>query len=145
MVDAFVSWLAWAKEAAASNETLLWALGGLSVATLVVSAIVLPLVVVRIPANYYARPANQGRSDKPAFVRWGIAIVRNVLGVTLILAGIAMLALPGQGLLTILAGLACVSVPGKRRFEIRILRAPGVIHAVRWLREKAGVRPLELP
>jgi UPF0716 family protein affecting phage T7 exclusion len=62
----------------------------------------------------------------------------------LILAGLAMLVLPGQGLLTILVGLVLVHVPGKRRLLRRILRQETVRETVDQLRRQAGREPLIL-
>ena len=67
---------------------------------------------------------------------------RNALGAVLLAAGIAMLVLPGQGLLTILLGLMLVDFPGKRRAERALVARPNVFEALNWLRAKAGRPPL---
>jgi hypothetical protein len=59
--------------------------------------------------------------------------------------GIALLVLPGQGLLTILLGITLLDLPGKRHLEIVLLRRPSVSRAVNWLRRKSGRPPLDLP
>ena len=61
------------------------------------------------------------------------------------LAGIAMLALPGQGILTILVGITLLNFPGKRRLELRIVRQRRVLRAINWMRAKAKRPPLVLP
>lgn len=126
---------------------ILWSLVGLSALTLILSVILIPYFIGRLPADYYRRE----QAAAPALVGWaprGVRLAlragRNVLGVVLLLAGIAMLVLPGQGLLTVLAGLALVEFPGKRRLEIGILRSRGVARLVGWLRRRAGRPPLEL-
>jgi hypothetical protein len=77
----------------------------------------------------------------------GIAlwVLRNLLGGALVVAGIAMLVLPGQGILTILIGLLLMDFPGKRRGEIYLLRKRTVARAVNWIRSRAKQPPLELP
>jgi hypothetical protein len=67
---------------------------------------------------------------------------KNAVGILLVLIGIPLVPLPGQGLLTILAGLALVDFPGKRRLELRVVRQPGVLRAVNWLRSRAHRPPL---
>ena len=62
--------------------------------------------------------------------------------VTLLVAGILMLVLPGQGILTILAALALLDFPGKRKMEMRILHRPAILKSVNWLRKRAGREPL---
>jgi hypothetical protein len=67
-----------------------------------------------------------------------------VLGVALVLVGIPLVPLPGQGILTIFAGLLLLEFPGKRRVEIALIRRPGVLRAVNWLRRRAHRPPLEI-
>ncbi|MFO7857997.1 MAG: PGPGW domain-containing protein, partial [Ectothiorhodospiraceae bacterium] len=73
-----------------------------------------------------------------------LLIVKNALDAVLVLAGIAMLVLPGQGVLTILAGLTLMNFPGKYRVERWLMSRPAVFNAVNWLRRRAGRPPLEL-
>jgi hypothetical protein len=70
---------------------------------------------------------------------------KNLLGALLVLAGLAMLVLPGQGILTILLGLAFLDLPGKRRAELWLVSRPPVLAAVNRLRLRAGREPLQLP
>ena len=66
-----------------------------------------------------------------------------LLGVILILAGIAMLLLPGQGLLTILVGFFLVDVPAKYKIEQWLMRQPVVHRPINWLRKRAHRPPLQ--
>jgi hypothetical protein len=132
----------WLRE----NETVLWCLGTLSVLTLVGSAFLLPALVTRMPADYFVAPAAPGsfRRRHPV-VRILLHVAKNALGVVLFGAGLALLFLPGQGILTVLAALALLDFPGKRRLELKIVRLPRVLLAVNWLRGRAGRPPLVLP
>jgi hypothetical protein len=60
----------------------------------------------------------------------------------LILAGIAMLVLPGQGTVTILIGLALTNFPGKYALERRIASQPAVRATLNKIRGLAGCSPL---
>ena len=73
------------------------------------------------------------------------AVARNLLGWTLIVLGVLMLVLPGQGVLTVLAGVVLADVPGKRGMIRRLLATGPVLRAVTALRERAGQPPLLLP
>jgi hypothetical protein len=128
------------------NETALWWLGALSVLTLVASAALLPAVVARMPADYFVKPAapDSWRKRHPV-VRFLFHGAKNALGVVLLAAGVAMLVLPGQGILTMLAALALLDFPRKRRLELRIARMPRVLGAINWLRRRAGRPPLVVP
>jgi hypothetical protein len=62
--------------------------------------------------------------------------------VLFVLTGIAMLVLPGQGLLTMLIGLSLVDFPGKRAFERKIISLPIISLTINRLRERFGQQPL---
>ena len=72
-----------------------------------------------------------------------VRLAKNGLGVVLLAAGIAMLVLPGQGLLTLVVALILLDFPGKRRLQRRIVYAPRVLAALNALRRRAGREPLE--
>ena len=71
-----------------------------------------------------------------------VRLLKNATGGLFLIAGIAMLVLPGQGLLTILIGLMLIDFPGKRRFELALIRRRHVLNAVNWMRQKSGRDPL---
>ena len=109
----------------------------LTVVLLVGTIVGCVIVIVRLPRDHFVNPA-----EEPKGV---VAIVRNVLGVILILGGIAMLVLPGQGVLAILAGLMLTTFKGKRKLTKKIVQKPKVEKALQWIREKANRPPLEIP
>ncbi len=97
----------------------------------------IPLIAVRLPADYFVAPIPKRRG-------WVVAL-RSVAGVLLILAGVAMLVLPGQGMLTILVGVSLLDFPAKRRIERRILGQRNVLHGINRLRQARGKPPLLKP
>ncbi len=64
--------------------------------------------------------------------------------VTIWLTGVAMLVLPGQGILAILLGLMMLEFPGKRGMELWLMRRHRIAQAMNWIRAKAGRSPLEV-
>ena len=54
------------------------------------------------------------------------------------MAGIIMLALPGQGILTILVGLMLVDFPGKYGAERWVVGQRSVLKGINWIRTKSG-------
>lgn len=101
------------------------------------SALLVPVLLVRLPPDYFLRP----RRSRPLAVH----VLRNVLGGVLVALGLALLVLPGQGVLTILFGLALLDVPFKRRALRRLLCQRNVRSAVQKLRARAGRPPLLVP
>src|SRR5262245_14789418 len=109
------------------------------------SILVVAIVIVKIPANYFSSHYKQDFLPNASWLtRWGATIIKNLVGVVLILAGIAMLIGPGQGVLTILIGLIMMDIPGKRPLEAKIIGRPGVLAAANKLRERYGKPPLLL-
>lgn len=121
----------------------LWWLGVASAAMLVISALAVPVLIVRLPADFYVENNHRRRvfQERP-LLRIAFLAVKNTLGGLLLAAGIIMLVLPGQGILTILASLALLDFPGKRRLEMRILHRPAILKSINWLRRRAGRAPL---
>ena len=109
--------------------------------------VLLPVLVTRIPADYFMRDRTKKKEQPKKFLVRHLAgrMLRNILGVIFIIAGIIMLFTPGQGLLSILVGTTLTDFPGKVRLCRRIIRQPGVLKAVNWIRQKAQVPPLQMP
>jgi uncharacterized membrane protein YbaN (DUF454 family) len=63
----------------------------------------------------------------------------------LLVLGLLMLVLPGQGLLTIVAALAVMSFRSKRRLEHWLLSRPQLLSLVNHLRRRGGHPPLLSP
>lgn len=130
-----------------AHDAVLWWLGALSLVTFVVSLILIPWLVVRIPANYFMRDRQPPlhHPKQHAVLRVFGLVVKNLFGIVFIVAGLIMLLLPGQGVLTILIGLTLMNFPGKRALERRIVQQPAVLRAVNWMRAKAHRPALQVP
>ena len=128
------------------QEPLLWA-SGLSLLAAVATIVAIPWVVTRLPQDYFAsedRHAWRDTSDKPVLVL-ALGVIKNVLGLLLVLAGLIMLVTPGQGVLTLLIGFLLMNFPGKYRVERWLVLQPGVLRGLNWLREKRGHPPFDTP
>jgi hypothetical protein len=114
-----------------------------SVAVLVLGMLLAPVVVVRLPADYFVhRPAHGPSRSGPAHI--ALYWLRNLLGFVVVLAGVLMLVLPGQGVLTILAGLSLLDFPGKRELQLKLVRIPQIHRTLDRIRERAGKPPLRV-
>lgn len=132
---------------AGSHPVLLTWLWVLSLVTFFGTLLAIPMMVVRMPQDYFLydrADLREYRKQHPAFRLFSV-ILKNILGVVFIVAGIIMLFIPGQGVLTILIGITLVSFPRKRALEIRLIRRPSVLRAVNWIRTRSGKQPLILP
>jgi len=130
-----------------ANETLVGLLAVGSFALLIFSVALLPLVVSLIPADYFAaeeRGMSRLARQYPT-LHAILVVIKNLVGVVLFLGGLAMLVLPGQGLLTLVAALILLDFPGKYHLEQRLVRSPRVVRGINWLRARARTRPLVVP
>jgi len=73
-----------------------------------------------------------------------LIMIKNLLGAIIVLAGIAMLVLPGQGIITILLGIFFMNFPGKYKLELWIIKRPAILKSINWIRAKANHSPLIL-
>jgi len=113
------------------------ALAVVSVVMFVGTVVAMPLFIVRLPDDYFVR------SRPPRSVPR--RVLTTLVGLTLVTLGIAMLVLPGQGILTILVGLGVLELPFKDRLIARLLGNAKVAGAIDKLRHKAGKGSLLIP
>lgn len=115
-----------------------------SIAMFVGGLLLVPWLIVRLPADFFLRHDRPRPQKHPVVHALGVA-ARNLVGWPLLALGVAMLVLPGQGLLTILVAVALVDFPGKRRVELALVREKHLHRGIDWLRQRAGVPPLVIP
>ncbi|MBN1981792.1 MAG: hypothetical protein JW795_09685 [Chitinivibrionales bacterium] len=117
----------------------------LSALFFILSLIAIPLVIVRLPSDFFIRFTREKQPARRGLRKILLYPLSQVSGVILIAAGIAMLVLPGQGLLTILFGLLILDFPGKRRLVRRLLCLRQIRTGLNWVRRKAHKEPLLMP
>lgn len=134
--------LARALDYAESHAALLL---GISLALLVTTLIAFPFVIARLPARYFAERSRLAPRSRHVVVHWIITAFKNLVGLALVIAGVLLLFLPGQGVLTLIVGLAIMNYPGKFVIERWLVRRPRVLPALNWLRRRFGAPPFEAP
>jgi Putative transmembrane protein (PGPGW) len=121
---------------------------GLTVASaigFVGSLIAIPMILVRLPADYFdTRTPRHWMKDHHPVLRLSGLIVKNIVGIVFLLAGFAMLFLPGQGVLTMLIGISLMDFPKKRELEAKMVGQPTVLGVINSMRQKFGKPPLTL-
>ena len=122
---------------------LVW-LGTLSFIIFIFSLLTIKWLVALIPSDYFIKKNNsEFRSNYPIF--WLVSIIiKNLVGYTLIVGGILMLVLPGQGLFTIFVGLMLSNYPGKFYIERKFIAIPSVLRAINWLRKKSNTPSIKI-
>jgi hypothetical protein len=120
---------------------------GLFLLSFGLSFLAIGIVVVKVPENYFSSHYERDfLPGSPFLIRWGAVILKNILGVILVIIGIilSLPGVPGQGVLTILIGLIMLDIPGKRPFEARIIKRPVILSTINNLRAKYNKPPLIL-
>lgn len=128
------------------NQTFLWWLAAVSAGTFAATIMLVPLLIARLPADYFAHGKRHhvAWAGHHPLVRAILLIAKNSLGCVLIAVGVALLVLPGQGLLTILAGILLLNFPGKYKLERWFITRRPILRSVNWLRRRAGKSSLVL-
>ena len=131
--------LEWIRE----HEVILTITGVLGVVLFLGSLVVIPVIVACMPEDYFIRLSRRPFPRKP--LRQVLHVLKNIFGILLLIAGLLLLLLPGQGLLTMVIGISLIDFPGKHRLQIRIIRQPGIRNSIQWMRGKFGREPLRVP
>lgn len=139
----FADWMA-------NNEHVLWWIAASSLLIFVGSLILIPWLIVRIPADYFVEGGEQRSSLSSVmgphpFAIALLKVLRNIVGIVFIIVGVFLLVLPGQGLLTIFLGVVISDFPGKRRAVNWLVAQRSVHRPINWLRQRAGKKPLTPP
>lgn len=130
-----------------AHPGMISALALLSAVSFFGSLLTLPWLVARLPVDYFddARRHAPAAHRRHPLIHALIITVKNLLGWLLVLAGLLMLVLPGQGMLTLLMGILLINFPGKYRLERRLVANPQLFRGLNWLRARRGVPALHLP
>ena len=126
------------------QQPLLWA-SGLSLLALIATIFGVPWVVTRLPKDYFVRSERvvwRTSFDAPV-LSLIISMLKNLLGLLLVVLGLIMLVTPGQGIVTLLIGLLLMNFPGKYHLERWLVLRPGVLKGLNWLRRRQGQLPFD--
>lgn len=108
---------------------------GVSIAVFVGSLIAIPVALIRLPEDYLVKEPEKSKSLP-------LKIAKNALGVALLAVGIAMLILPGQGVLMVIAGLTLVDFPGRHKLVRKLMTKDKVQRVITAIRRRGGKPPL---
>jgi len=127
-----------------SHQIILGWAGLFSLIMMAATLLAVPLIIIWLPSRYLNQEKDRMSKISP-FWRRPYLVVKNLVGLLLVLAGVAMLVLPGQGLLTLAIGLGLMNFPGKRSLIRRLIWRPRVLRTINRWRAKAHKAPLEPP
>ena len=137
-VNSFIQWFS-------EHPEILMGLGISSIFIFLLSILGISWFVANIPEDYFLeskRKSTKWHEQKP-ILRLVVIFGKNIIGLLLIIGGLLMLVLPGQGLLTIVTGLLLINYPGKYRLERKLVSKPSIFTTLNWIRLKANKPPLK--
>ena len=137
-VKSFIQWFS-------DHPEILMGLGIYSIFIFLLSIIGISWFVANIPEDYFLeskRKSTKWQEQKP-ILRLTVIFGKNIIGLLLIIGGLLMLVLPGQGLLTMVTGLLLINYPGKYRLERKLVSKPSIFRTLNWIRIKANKSPLK--
>lgn len=116
------------------------------VVSLVASLIVVPWVLIKLPADYFCpnKKAKAPFARFPAAARMPLIVAKNLLGIALVGAGLVFLVMPGQGVIVILIGVLLVDFPRKKELERWLIARGPILKLANWIRAKGSKEPLVL-
>ncbi|MBX2836527.1 MAG: hypothetical protein KTR35_06715 [Gammaproteobacteria bacterium] len=98
-----------------------------------------PWLIAQLPVDYFVRQKPSELSRGPQ--RWALFLIRNVLGLTLLVAGLILLVTPGPGVLVLIAGLSTCDFPHKHALILRLAQKPKIFDSLNWMRAKYSKPP----
>lgn len=104
------------------------------------SILFIPGILLRLPSDYFHNPNHRPLESllpRPV-LRMFLLVLKNVLGLLLAVAGLGMLLLPGQGVLTLLVALILLDFPGKFALKRKLISIPSIQKAANAFRQKRG-------
>ncbi len=104
-----------------------------SILLFLLSILSLPIFVSFLPTRFFIQ---EKKMEMRGIFFWFFILGKNIFGWILIMLGILMLVLPGQGILTILLGLGLIDFPGKKKIERKILSNANIRQSLNWMRRK---------
>mgnify|MGYP001241509005 FL=1 len=139
-----ISFLDTIYEFLANYKKFIFWLGSISAVIFLFSLLSIKWLVGLILSDYFTKSkCSMFKNNYPLTWLFSL-IVKNILGYSLILGGIFMLVLPGQGIFTIMIGLMLSNYPGKYAIERKFIGIPSVLKSINWLRKKSDKPPIEI-
>lgn len=127
-----------------ANQALIIWLGSSSAIIFILTLAALPLIIIRIPQDYFIHKNRNIIQLRHPLLRLLLLIFKNLWGYIFIVVGLILLFVPGQGLLTIFIGIMLIDFPRKYQFECWLVRKKFILHSINWIRKKYHQTPLRI-
>jgi hypothetical protein len=126
-----------------SSKDVCVTLGIVSGVFFIGTLIVVPILVVRLPDDYFMKSHERTwLQNRRPVLRVTAYVIKNLIGCVFLLAGLAMLVLPGQGILPMLIGISLMDFQGQQKLQRKLIGQPAVLRTINRIRQKFDRNPL---
>ena len=110
----------------------------------IVTIVSMPWITAQIPRDYFLPETRHRVKYNNLLVYVILMIIKNALGLVLLVLGFFMLFLPGPGIISTIVGITLLNFPGKYKLERWLIKQPGILKSINWFRDKYGKEPLQV-
>lgn len=130
-----------------SHKSVLVYTGLFSFIMLVLAAVSVPFIINMLSEDYFLKKKRRSslKTVSEYLIFFSTAVLRNSIGLFLLISGFLMLFIPGQGLLTIFISLLFIDFPGKWKLQKKIVRNYKIHYVLNWIRRKGGKPDFKFP
>ena len=127
------------------NYRVIQWIGLVSVVLFFLSLFILRCVIVRLPDDYFVIDYPASNKHSGNLIDLALRVAKNLFGFLLIICGIILLFIPGQGLVTIVLGAWIIDLPWIIKIKRKFVYSRLVKGALNWIRSKNGVSLFKFP
>ena len=127
------------------NYRVIQWVGLVSVLLFFLSLFILRCVIVRLPDDYFVIDSPASNKHSGNLIDLALRVAKNLFGFLLIICGIILLVIPGQGLVTIVLGAWIIDLPWIIKIKRKFVYSRLVKGALNWIRSKNGVSLFKFP
>ena len=127
------------------NYRVIQWIGLVSVLLFFLSLFILRCVIVRLPDDYFVIDSPASNKHSGNLIDLALRVAKNLFGFLLIICGIILLVIPGQGLVTIVLGAWIIDLPWIIKIKRKFVYSRLVKGALNWIRSKNGVSLFKFP
>jgi len=110
------------------------------------SLLLIPLFICRLADDYFLHLHEHNKAeDTHPLVFIFFRLFRYLFGAILLTAGLMMIFLPGQGLLTMMLGLSLLDFPGKQKAVDALFQIQSIRKTLNWIRIKGSRNRFHFP
>ena len=109
------------------------------------SLFILRCVIVRLPDDYFLNDSSALNKRSENLISLALRVAKNLFGFLLIICGIILLFIPGQGLVTIVLGAWIMDLPWIIKIKRKFVYSRLVKRTLNWVRSKNGISLFKFP